>query len=588
MRRWETAKLIVQVRDVNATGEVQEDRAVQVIRLLDVNDNRPRFDQAVYRGRVTENAPIGTFVLATRASDLDVNRTLRYALEGASDELLRLLQVQSNTGEVRVQGRIDREMHSWINVSIRATDSGQPPLSGVAQIRLQVLDENDNNPVFLNSYAGEHARLALRNVTARLDSIADAGQETSSGSVEVLSVNENTPIGSKLIQLRAIDADQGEFGRLTYLLDTASSDGVFTLDKQSGWLRLSAPLDREHKAEYELLVQVLDNYELGFTNGDSRRAFKRLHVHVIDVNDHAPRLLLASTDGCLTVSELAEAGQVVGQLNAIDLDQPGTGNSMVVFTLLDNRDFFGLTELPSTSLSSTLDSNEAQRLLLSNRTQLSRSQLVSVGTLRGRVGNYTVRIRLSDRGQPSLSSEERLTVCVLDVNDHAPRFLFPPLNHTLRVPENATVGHELLRVRADDSDHGMNAIVRYRLRALANRHSSTFEIDSISGSLRLRAPLDRARQKTYNLRIEAFDQGSPSSLSSDLDLHVRVISTTERNPQFTADQQIIHFEENKEAGLEKFRLLDTIDSDDDLANLDATNNDRAFDRPLPCYYLVGK
>lgn len=580
---------MVQVRDVNATGELQEDRAIQVIRLLDVNDNRPRFDQAVYRGRVTENAPIGTFILTTRAIDLDVNRTLQYALEGAPDELLRLLQVQPNSGEVRVQGRIDRELHSWINVSVRATDSGQPPLSGVAQIRLQVLDENDNNPTFLNSLAGQHVHLYSRNVTARLDRSGEDNLDLSDDtSVETLSVKEDTPVGSKLIQLRAIDADQGEFGRLTYLLDAVSADGVFVLDKRSGWLKLAGLLDREKKADYELLIQVIDNYELGYSNGDSRRAYKRLHVQVTDINDHAPRLLIGNNGGCLSVSELAEAGQLVGQLNAIDLDQPGTSNSKVSFTLLDNRELFALSELPLTSLSTSLDVNDSERLLLSNRTQLSRSQIVSVGSLRGRVGNYTVKIRLSDKGIPSLSTEEKLQICVLDVNDHAPQFTFPPANHTIRVPENTTIGQELIRVRAEDKDHGQNAIVRYRLRMPNSRHSSLFDLDAVSGSLVLKHSLDRNKQKVYNLRVEAYDQGTPSSLSSDLDLHIRVISNTEKDPQFVADQQIIWFEENREGGAEKHRLLDTLDLDDDSNQSDHDFNDRAFDKNPPCYYLVGK
>jgi hypothetical protein len=47
-----------------------------------------------------------------------------------------------------VQGKIDREEFSWLNFSVRATDNGRPPRSTIVTVMLQVLDENDNNPVF--------------------------------------------------------------------------------------------------------------------------------------------------------------------------------------------------------------------------------------------------------------------------------------------------------------------------------------------------------------------------------------------------------------------------------------------------------
>lgn len=73
-----------------------------------------------------------------------------------------------------------------------------------------------------------------------------------------------------------MDADSGEYGKITYLLDRLSSQGRFSIDPSSGLLKVIDKLDREEKANYLLVIEAWDNYQYGFTNGDSRNAFKHL------------------------------------------------------------------------------------------------------------------------------------------------------------------------------------------------------------------------------------------------------------------------------------------------------------------------
>lgn len=63
------------------------------------------------------------------------------------------------------------------------------------------------------------------------------------------------------------------------------------------------------------------------------------------------------------------------------------------------------------------------------------AEVRSVKSLRGKHGNYTVVLRAQDLGTPSHLIESELHVCVTDYNDHAPVFISPPHNSTLRVPE---------------------------------------------------------------------------------------------------------------------------------------------------------
>ena len=71
-----------------------------------------------------------------------------------------------------------------------------------------------------------------------------------------------------------------------------------------------------------------------------------------------------------------------------------------------------------------------------------------------------------------------------DFNDNAPEFLSPPSNFTVRVPENATVGTEVVRVHAVDTDVGFNGEVRYRIRSDPLGNHKSFSIDPASGMVR--------------------------------------------------------------------------------------------------------
>jgi len=172
------------------------------------------------------------------------------------------------------------------------------------------------------------------------------------------------------------------------------------------------------------------------------------------------------------------------------------------------------------------------------------AKLVTRFSLRGRVGNYTLTVKVSDGGQPVLSSTARVRVCVTDVNDHNPVFVRPPSNMTIRVPENATIGSTVVEVVATDEDSGVNAIVRYKLRQLPNNHWKSFTINDVTGVITLAKQLDREVQRVHELRVQAYDLGEPTSLSTDLDLTILVTNVDDFEPEFTQDVFQVVFTEN--------------------------------------------
>ncbi|KAG8193980.1 hypothetical protein JTE90_013674 [Oedothorax gibbosus] len=520
--RMEVVKLVVRVEDLAAATKGQTSTATLTIRIEDVNDNRPRFQKRHYRQAVTENTKPGSPIVTVVAEDADKNRTLTYSLQGNVD-IIGLVGMDKKSGEVSVSNKIDREQFSWLNVTVIATDNGGPPLVGAAEISIQVLDENDNNPVFVTSSSE-------------------------------FWIAEDVAVGTEVALVQATDADVGEYGKITYLLDTSSTQGRFRINKETGSITVASQLDREDKDSYTLVVQAWDNYDYGFSTGESRKAFKQITVRVTDVNDESP--LFVPQETCAAVTEFHRIRDTVLMVSASDADDPLTPNGKLQFSIVGGNDegLFGIENQ---------DSNTAR--------------VVSRYSLRGRFGNYSLVLQAQDSGTTPLSTTSRFQVCVTDVNDNSPVFVKPPQNYTIRVLENATLGSSVVEVSARDADVGLNGEVRYRFKKLANGHFKAFNIHEISGVITVREPLDRERQKVYEVRVEAYDLGQPTSLSTDLDLTIFIVNVDDNAPEFTEDDYEVIFTENLDAGKETFKLIATVDKDDDSGSR----------KPIPCYFIVG-
>ncbi|KAK7024511.1 Cadherin-23 [Halocaridina rubra] len=193
--RVEVIRLALICEDIEAATGKQTATATLTVIIEDKNDNNPQFRKSLYRRSVAENAKKGTTIVTVVADDVDKNRTITYTLQG-SLEVLSLVDLDRETGEIVVSERVDREQFSWLNFTVKATDSGVPPRSNQVDVLVQIIDENDNNPVFINPPSN-------------------------------LTIREDAPPGTSVAIVSAVDPDSDDYGRITYLLDRKSSDGKF-------------------------------------------------------------------------------------------------------------------------------------------------------------------------------------------------------------------------------------------------------------------------------------------------------------------------------------------------------------------------
>lgn len=121
-----------------------------IIRVTDVNDNPPLFDQQAYRQTIPEVVYPGSFVLQVTARDKDhgPNGDVRYSILPARGTRSDWFIIDAVTGIITTATQLDYETYPNPSIKVVATDGGKPPLSSTAVVEISLLDVNDNKPIF--------------------------------------------------------------------------------------------------------------------------------------------------------------------------------------------------------------------------------------------------------------------------------------------------------------------------------------------------------------------------------------------------------------------------------------------------------
>ncbi|KAM3866674.1 protocadherin alpha-13-like [Diretmus argenteus] len=444
------------------------------VEVTDVNDHSPSFPETHKRIEIFESVPPETRFQLQAASDADVGiySVQQYKL-GHNDHFRLEVIDQDGDGKIPVlvlQKPLDREVMKRHTFTLTAVDGGKPPRSGTVELTVDVLDVNDNLPIFTkDSYS--------------------------------VTLSENAPIGTTVIQVNATDLDEGSNGDVIYSFSNNVNSKlrkIFNVDANTGEIIVKGPIDFEVKDNYQIHIQASDK------GSAPLKTDKSVKIKIIDLNDNAPEIEVTSFSDAIT--EDARPGTTVALISVNDLDS-GLNGKVICFVSED---------VPFTLTPSLQDNMYS---------------LVTKSSLdREKQNRFDLTIVAKDAGEPVLSSEKAISVIVSDVNDNRPEFLLSP--YTFYVTENNPPGASVFSVKASDVDEDDNALISYHILRDGGGDSkltSFLNINSENGDILALKSFDFETLKTFQFQVVATDSGSPS-LSSNVTVNVFILDQNDNAP----------------------------------------------------------
>uniref|UniRef100_A0A673ZVS4 Protocadherin-16 n=1 Tax=Salmo trutta TaxID=8032 RepID=A0A673ZVS4_SALTR len=548
--------------------------------LQDINDNEPVFGSNFYNVSIKENTAAGSCILQVTATDADGGSfgLISYSLgSGINSAVPSQFSVGKETGQICTNVALDRDQGpTSYDFTVTAVDGGG--LNSMAYVRVDLLDINDNRPVFYPvSYA--------------------------------VSLSSQSAPGTSVVKVTALDPDTGENGRVTYRTVPGGNSPFFTLNKDTGWCftantvipmvvsaqdggglvalvnarvnisvvaGLVAPPVFEH-SQYSFTVSedVLRGTEVGIVQAISKNgvpskdilysissgdpagyftvdpesgalrtslpldheaqpsltlelqarsgsppAFGQTHVHITiqDINDNTPVFLPSSSESLL-LPEHTGMGTMVYRVQAQDRDS-------------------GINGQVTFDLSSTATSSGGQRTFSMER---STGEIRLVGEMSYDVTpRYDLTVTAKDGGAPQLSSTMMLVVHVQAENDQGP--VFDTLTYRVELRENTPLSTRFLQVCSVDC---------------STNYAAGFGIAADSGWLFVKSALDREVKDMYMLMVLATAGHGQLKKTGSATVRVSVTDENDNSPRLIQARAFLAVRENLPVGSGFGRVLAT-------------------------------
>ncbi len=262
------------------------------VTVLDLNDNAPEITIPSSPKPVPEDAPAGTMVALINVKDMDSGVNGNITLSISPGTPFKLKPTFSNHYALVTDSQLDREEFPRYDIELKASDSGSPPLISSKLITVNILDVNDNPPVF-------------------------------SERVYSVYIKENTAPGSILASVTASDRDTGENAKIVYSVLDTNTQGVpvssyVYINSENGSLFSMHSFDYEKNKIFHIIVLAKDH------GSPSLSSNATVHVFISDQNDNAPAVIYPSTSmGSVSHQRMprsAKAGHRVTKVTAVDAD----------------------------------------------------------------------------------------------------------------------------------------------------------------------------------------------------------------------------------------------------------------------------
>ncbi|KAM4747111.1 protocadherin Fat 2 [Rhinophrynus dorsalis] len=546
------------------------------IEVTDVNDNIPQMSQAVFYASVSENSPPGVSVLQLDAFDADSLSNGKLSYHFSSGNSQGFFMLDPHTGLVSTTAQLlDRENKEEHILEVTVSDNGVPPLQSISRVVIEVLDMNDNPPIFPQ-------KLFTVQLPERVQSV--------------------DPVD--IYRLIAMDRDKGVNGQVIYSITEPLGD-MFIIHPTTGVISSKGPFPA---GEYNILtVKAADN------GSPPRSSTVRLHIQWI-LNPTPPEEPLAFEEPVFNfqVMETDPVNHMVGLISTefissqlwfqitggddeldFDIDK-STGGLVIARPLQASKKSKYILTVQVTDGSSSVSTQVYIEVVPFNRhrPEFQQSQYkvrvfedIQLGdevlkvratdkdsgsrlvyTIQGSADPRSARmfrldpnsggifitdtldyesmplhiltVMVRDQDVPIKRNFVRVTIQVQDSNDHSPHFIRSLYEASL--PNSAPVGTEVVQVRATDMDQGDNAKIQYFIQSGSTE--GYFDIDTSTGVIALAKPLGNPMKNQYTMTIIAVDQGTPQ-LQDTATVTVHIKSSDTSPPIFMSTEYVVEISE---------------------------------------------
>ncbi|KAL0182614.1 hypothetical protein M9458_021989, partial [Cirrhinus mrigala] len=374
-------------------------------------------------------------------------------------------------------------------VVIEAHDGGSPPLSSSATVQVQLIDVNDNAPIF-----------------HQLEYKA--------------TVSEDQLPGATILTLEAVDGDLSqENSGFDFAIASGNVGNAFQIESSVrfieghgfqtvGTLILAERLDFEALSRYNLTIAVSDR------GVPQRSSSVPAIITVTDVNDNPP--VFSRAEYIVSLSEGAAAGTEILRVTATD---PDSAPYAVVQYSISSGD-----EMKLFSVDQWTGALRLQR-------PLDRESRTS----------HVVIVQASDgHGHFALAP---ISVEVKDINDNRPYFPIATLTASIR--ENQPPNSAVTVLHAIDYDTGVYGQLKYYLMDHSGLGKDLFLVDPNSGEVRTRQIFDFEKVNSFNFIGLAVDAGNNSATVT---VQVYVTGEDEYDPVFTTSDLSFEVPEGAKKG----------------------------------------
>ncbi|NXO26307.1 CADH1 protein, partial [Cisticola juncidis] len=289
--------------------------------------------------------------------------------------------------------------------------------------------------------------------------------------------NERGPFPKNLVQIKS---NKDKETKVFYSITGQGADiipvGVFVIERATGWLKVTRPLDREERDKYVLYSHAVS------ANGQPVEDPMEIIITVTDQNDNRPVFTQQVFVGY--IEENAKPGTSVMTVNATDADDAvNVNNGIIGYSIL--------SEEPKGA--QPMFTINAEKGIIS---------VIGTGLDWETTPNYTLIIQAADQEGTGLTTTATAIIKVTDANDNPP--VFNPAMYEEQVDENE-VGVLVARLHVTDKDLPGSPAWQAVYHIQSGDPQGNFEITTDpktnDGLLKTAKGLDYETQKRYTLLV---------------------------------------------------------------------------------------